>query len=119
MVIPVRQDTPYYHMIDEEDYEAFVWIKDNVGKGYSIAILYPWKATAFTAITGKNIYSRIHNYPTERDKKAKAFLDDGCTDTNFLRKNGVSIVYSQKECDNPDLVEVRENVYLLKKEGTP
>jgi len=24
---------------------------------------------------------------------------------------------SPKECDNPDLVEVRENVYLLKKEG--
>jgi len=119
MVIPVRQDTPYYHMIDEEDYEAFVWIKDNVGKGYSIAILDPWKATAFAAITEKEIYTRIHNYPTDRDKKANAFLDDGCTDTNFLRKNGVSIVYSQKECDNPDLVEVRENVYLLKKEGTP
>jgi len=117
MVIPLRQDTPYYYMIDEADYEAFVWIKDNVGKGYGIAILDPWKATAFTAITGKNIYSRIHNYPTDRDERANAFLDDGCTDTAFLRKNGVSIVYSQKECDNPDLVEVRENVYLLKKEG--
>ena len=119
MVIPVRQDTPYYHMIDEEDYEAFVWIKDNVGKGYDKAILDPWKATAFAAITGKEIYTRIHDYPTAKDEGAYTFLEDGCTSTNFLRKTGVSIVYSRVGCDNPDLVEVRKNVYLLKKEGTP
>ena len=71
---------------------------------------------AFLAITGKDIYSRIHAYPTDKDERAYTFLNNGCTDTAFLRENGISIVYSQQGCNNPDLVEVRENVYLLKKE---
>ena len=117
MVIPVRQDTPYYHMIDREDYEAFVWIKDNVSEGYGRAVLDPWKATAFAAITEKDIYTRIHSYPTAKDERVYTFLNNGCTDTAFLRGYGISIVYSRQACNNPDLVEVRKNVYLLKKEG--
>jgi len=114
MVIPIRQDIPYYHMIDEKDYEAFVWIKDNVSKDYDNAILDPWKATAFTAITEKTVYTRIHVAPGAKDEKARAFLKDGCTNTAFLIENGISIVYTRQSCDNPELVEVRKNVYLLK-----
>ncbi|MBA7689479.1 hypothetical protein ES703_97986 [subsurface metagenome] len=46
-----------------------------------------------------------------------AFLIGGCVDTAFLSENGISIVYSQGEYNNPDLVEVRENVYLLEDAG--
>ena len=113
--IPDRQETPYYHMIDEEDYRAFVWIAENVDKDYAKAILDPWKATAFSAIAGKNIYTRIHAYPEPRDEEAREFLDEGCSDTAFLRGNGISIIYTRGECQNPDLTEVRENIYLLKK----
>ncbi|MFQ6122503.1 MAG: hypothetical protein ACE5LA_05525 [Dehalococcoidales bacterium] len=112
--IPDRQDTPYYHMIDEEDYQAFVWIKENVDKDYEKAILDPWKATAFTAITGRNIYTRIHAFPEPSDEEAREFLQRGCSDTTFLREKGISIIYTRGECRNPDLIEVRENVYLLK-----
>jgi len=112
--IPDRQDTPYYYMIDGQDYEAFAWIRDNVNENYEKAILDPWKATAFTAITQKKIYTRIHAYPEANDTKAYEFLRGGSTDTAFLRENGISIVYSQWSCDNPDLVEVRKNIYLLK-----
>ena len=118
MVIPDRQNTPYYLMIDSEDYKAFVWIRDNVSEDYEKAILDPWKATAFTAITQKNIYTRIHAYPMPSDEEAYEFLRTGSTDTAFLRENGISIVYSQWSCDNPDLVEVRKNVYLLEEAGT-
>ncbi len=116
--IPVRQSLPYYHMIDKQDYEAFTWIRDNVSDDYEKAILDPWKATAFTAITGKPIYTRIHAYPKSNDMEAYKFLQDGCNDTAFARENGISIVYSQGGCSNPDLVEVRENVYLLKEAET-
>ena len=115
LYIPDRQDTPYDHMIDEDDYQAFVWIRDNVNKDYERAVLDPWKATAFTAITQKNVYTRIHEYPKIRDEKAYEFLRAGCTDTTFLRDNKISIVYSQWDCSNPDLVEVRRNVYILRK----
>lgn len=114
--IPVLQNSLYYHMIDDEDYAAFVWIKENVNGSYARAILDPWKGTAFTAITGKYIYTRIHCYPQSPDEKASAFLGDNCSDTSFLRENGISIVYTTGECNNPDLMEVRKNVYLLGEE---
>lgn len=111
--IPERQDTPYYHMISQEDYEAFTWIRNNVSDDYDKAILNPWEATAFTAVTGKKTYSRTHTFTTERDIKAQGFLIGGCSDTAFMIENGISLVYSEFPCNNTDLVEVRENVYLL------
>ena len=112
--IPSRLDEPYYHMIDHADYEAFVWIKENVGDDYEKAILDPWKATAFTAITGKHIHTRIHFSARDKDREAYAFLKSGCVDTTFLNENGITIVYNRAVCSNPNLVEVRKNVYLLK-----
>jgi len=114
LCIPARQSIHYYHMIDKQDYEAFVWIKDNVSDDYEKAILDPWKATAFAAISGKHIYTRIHTAPKSSDRQASEFLRDGCTDTGFLRENGISIVYTRAPCQNPDLVKVRKNIYLLK-----
>ena len=113
IAIPARQNIPYYHMIGQDDYEAFTWIKDNVGNEYDKAILNPWEATSFTAITGKTTYSRTHTFTTEKDKQAQRFLIEGCVDTAFMKENGISLVYSEFPCNNPDLVEVRENVYLL------
>ncbi|GAI93906.1 unnamed protein product [marine sediment metagenome] len=112
--IPDRQDTPYYYMIDSEDYEAFAWIRDNVKEGYEKAVLDPWKATAFKAITGKNVYTRIHAFPRPSDEEASKFLEEGSSDTTFLRENGISIIYTEGEVHNPDLIEVGENIYLLK-----
>ncbi len=115
IAIPARQDTAYYYMIDDYDYEAFTWINDNVAKEYEKAILDPWKATAFVAITERQVFTRIHTYPKPSDEQAHSFLEDGCTDTEFLVNNNISIIYTRSSCQNPDLVEVRENIYLLKK----
>jgi len=117
MGIPARQRIPYYYMIDSEDYNAFVWIRDNVDESYEMAILDPWKATAFVAVTEKYVYTRIHMAPQAKDNEAQAFLRDGCRDTTFLRENGISIVYTQSPCNNPDLTEVRKNVYLVKEKN--
>lgn len=112
--IPARQGIPYYHMINSYDYEAFTWIGENVSDDYGKAVLDPWKATAFAAITGKKVFTRIHAYPRPRDNKAYAFLRAGCRDTAFLKDNGITIVYTRGSCDNPDLTPVREGIYLLK-----
>lgn len=103
-------------MIETEDYEAFIWIRDNVDDRYQKAILDPWKGTPFTAITGKYVYTRIHMGPDDITREADDYLAGGCKDTDFLRKNGISIVYTQQECSNPDLVEVNKWVYLLKEQ---
>ena len=112
--IPNRLNETYYHMISEQDYEAFVWIKENVGEGYEKAILDPWKATAFTAIAGKKVYGRTQRYPGKRAERATEFLEERCQDTEFLRENGITIVYYLFACDNSDLIELRPHVYILK-----
>ena len=114
LCIPARQSTHYYHMIDKQDYEAFVWIKDNVNDDYEKAILDPWKATVFAAVTERKVFTRIHKYPEPIDNQAYDFLRGDCSDTTFLTNNGISIVYTRSPCQNPDLTEVKENVYLLK-----
>jgi len=125
ITIPDRLDTTYYYMIDSEDYQAFVWIKDNINEDYETAILDPWKGTAFTAIAEKHVYTKIHMAPFPKDNEAYAFLNGGSTDTTFLRESGISIIYTrvyegpqkgniEYSPDNPDLVEVAKNIYLLK-----
>ena len=85
-----------------------------------------WKATAFVATTGKHVYTRIHMAPKDIDKEAYAFLRGGSSNTTFLRENGISVIYTrvfesgqggntEYSVDNPDLVEVRKDVYLLQK----
>lgn len=115
--IPARQHFPYYHMINSDDYETFIWIKENTDSSNDKTILDPWKGTAFTAITGKMVYTWIGDQPKASDIEAYGFLDGGCKDTAFLRRNGISIVYTQSGVQNPDLIEVRKNVYILKEAG--
>lgn len=123
--IPHRLATQYYYMIDKEDYQAFIWIKDNIGDSYERAVLDPWKATAFSAITGKVVFTRIHVAPTPKDGDAYAFIMSGSSNNDFLKEKKVSIIYTriydgnQKQnfdfpASNPDLVEVYKNVYLVK-----
>ncbi|MFA5309411.1 MAG: hypothetical protein WC370_08025 [Dehalococcoidales bacterium] len=112
--IPDHRQQPYYHMIDDTDYQAFVWIKDNLGPEYRKAAVDPWKATAFIAVTGKLVFSRIHEAATPNDEAVAAFLAGGCVDTKFLIDYKMSFVYTRGPCNNPDLVEVRDYVYVLK-----
>jgi hypothetical protein len=114
IAIPQRQDTNYYQMIDREDYLAFTWVRENLGDSYPRAVLDPWKATAFAAITQKAIYTRIHAYPGPEDKEVYEFLEKGSEDTGFLRQNDIGIVYSRSPVTNPDLEEVREFVYVMR-----
>ncbi len=115
IAIPARQNTIYYEMIDREDAQAFSWIQKNVPADYRKAILDPWEATAFTALTRKNIYTKIHATVTISDKQAEDFLKNACSDTAFLQNNGISIVYTTGPVSNQNLEEVRRGVYLLKK----
>ena len=94
MAIPARQNTRYYHMIDQQDYQAFVWIRDNIGDSYKKAIVDPQKGIPFMAITEKEVYSAIKAYPKPCDKAASPFLRDGSSNTAVLQGNGISIFYS-------------------------
>ncbi len=110
--IPNRLNASYYHMIDKEDYRAFTWIGEHLNEDYQLAILDPWKATAFTAITQKYVYRRIFIYIEPIDRMVYLFLNEGCRDTSFLKYSGISVLYNQGHCNNTSLIEVRKHVYL-------
>jgi hypothetical protein len=105
--------TPYYRIIDDREYQDFTWIRDNLeGK----AVLDPWKAIAFTAIAEKPVYSRVFPGPSrmhdQRNNEIRRFFAEGCVDTEFLRKNRISIVYAYNPCSNQHLKELRERIYI-------
>ncbi len=114
MVIPDRQAISYYHKIDDNDYDAFVWINEYLGNEYKKAILDPVQAIPFVAITGKEVHSTMRSRVDSKARETYQFLKSDCTDTDFLKKNDISIVYNRNECNNPDLVEMKEDVYVLK-----
>jgi hypothetical protein len=118
-IVPQRQSTPYYKMIDERDYQVFCWIRENYGGQKLKALLDPWKGTAFTAVNGLGVTSRIIMAPTEIDNEIYEFLDNECRNTKFLIDHDVSLVYTRQSCFNPDLVKVYDNVYIVTDNLTP
>jgi hypothetical protein len=107
-----RLNTPYYHMIDDQDYSAFTWIQSYLDGKNEKGILDPWKATAFSAVTGFPAYSRIEVAAGNEANRTATFLTEGAQDTNFLVNNKVSVVYSPSGSNNPDLIEVRNDVFI-------
>jgi hypothetical protein len=115
IAIPTRLNANYYYMIDDKDYQAFEWMASSIPADNKKALVDPWKATAFVAITGKTVYTRMQSTISSSDRKAYDFLKNGCSDTDFLKIAGVSFVYTDEAVSNSDLIEVRKNVYLLRK----
>jgi hypothetical protein len=115
-VVPQRQSTPYYKMIDNSDYQAFCRIRKHYGDRNIKALVDPWKGTAFTAVTGLRVTSRIIMAPTETDYGIYEFLDNECQNTGFLVDNDVSLIYTRQSCSNPDLLEVHDHVYIVRKD---
>lgn len=116
--VPAHLDIPYYQMIDEEDYETFTWIRDNIddyrdgNHSYDKAAVHPFMASPFSAVTRLYMVSSsmhpIYGYSlhTEMEK----FLSEKCVDTSFLKKYKISVVYGS--CNNDNLTMVYPNVYL-------
>ncbi len=109
--------TPYYHLINDKDYENFLWIKEN-SEPNAIVLLDPWKARAFPAIAERKVYAVMPFGPNKEYLKlvenAYRFFAQKCTNTTFLIENNISIIYSPVKCQNDDLIEVKENIYILK-----
>lgn len=111
-VIPGRVSYNYYRMIEKDDYNAFHWISMNCDDDYDLALLDPWKATAFTAITGKHVCRRIKEYRTAIDTIIEQYLYSNCQRKEVLTGGGVSLVYNNDSCENTALAHVRNHVYL-------
>lgn len=115
-VVYLRESYPYYHLINQQDYDEFLWIKENAPNRK--AIMDPWKAIAFPPVAERLVYSRIPQGPstfyTDRNWLVWHFFNDRCNDTDFLIRNNISLIYSPVECNNTDLVNLRDSIYIIK-----
>jgi len=105
----------YYHVVDVPTYYDFKWIGEELPQD-SIALLNPYVAWAFVPISGGQYVYTAKAYPwgVEESREITAFLREGATDTGYIRERKVSIIYSPFPLKNPDLVEVRDGVYILR-----
>ncbi|MCK4348691.1 MAG: hypothetical protein KAW47_08750 [Thermoplasmatales archaeon] len=118
-VVPAHMDIPYYQMIDEEDYETFTWIEENIDSfrdenhSYDRGAVNPFYASPFSAVTGLYTVSSImcplygYNLHGEMEK----FLNEKCVDTSFMDQHKISVVYTTS-CNNSNLTMIYPNVYL-------
>ncbi len=116
LLLPKKIDSmgPIYHIINEQEYKDFTWIKDNTNKN-AIVLIDPWKADAFTPIAERAVYSRIVQGPSEKyakmNEEIAKFFSNNCTDTSFLENNNITIIYGN--CNSSDLEEIHPKVYSL------
>ena len=107
-------------MITEEEYEEFIWIKEHLDEYQNETYLYergavhPFKASPFSAITSlyivtSNMHPRIR---THLDTPMRTFLSNQCQDTSFMDRYKISVIYTPLGCNNTNLTQIHEHVYL-------
>ncbi len=106
----------YYRLMDTNTYHDFRFIEEKLDPD-SIALLDPYLAWSFVPIAHKSVYLAIA-YPFRKGEAAqiRQFLAGGARDTSWLVKRKIDIIYSPFQLQNPDLVEVYDKVYILRKE---
>ncbi len=109
--VQLQMNEDYYYILNEQEFQDFLYIKNNV-EGVKV-LLHPWEAFAFPAVAEKNVYTSFISQGSDRNEKALSFLQYGCSDTDFLIKNNIDIVYSSQCRPNEDLKEVKQNIYVL------
>ena len=117
--VPAHFDISYYQLIDEDDYETFIWIEENIDNfrdenhSYDRGAVNPFFASPFSAVTRlymvSSIMHPIHGYSlhTEMEK----FLNEKCVDTSFMDQHKISVIYTTS-CNNANLTMIHPNVYI-------
>ena len=116
--VPAHLNINYYHMINEDEYETFSWIHDNIksfrdeNHSYDRCAVDPFQASPFAAISGLYIVSSTMSpiYGYSLHAELEQFLNDKCTDTSFLQKYQISVIYSPN-CINENFTVIYPNVY--------
>jgi len=113
----------YYRIVDAPTYHDFVWIGEELPQ-YSKAVLNPYVAWTFVPISGKNAYTtKALPWGLKEATEIRNFMAAGGRDTSWLVERNLDLIYvdthyTQYHLQNPDLVEVRNKIYILRKEGS-
>ena len=116
--VPAHQNISYYQMITEQQYETFMWSNTHItdyrdaNHTYDRAAVDPFIASPFTAVTGVHTISTSMSplYGYELHTEMEKFMKEKCTNTSFLKKYNIGVVYGA--CINNNLTMIYPNVYL-------
>jgi hypothetical protein len=107
----------YYHVIDVPTYYDFVWAGEELPQS-STALLSPYDAWTFVPITGKYVYvAKAAPWGAAEAVMINRFFQGGALDTEILTERNIDLLYSPFLLQNPDLIEVRDKLYILREEG--
>lgn len=119
IAVPRNLNTDYYQLIDENDYESFLWIKGNTSLDSKV-LCDPLKARALAPVAERQVYAVMPFGPVEEKlilvNNANRFLSNNCTNTSFLIENNIDIVYTRNACQNENLTEIKDNIYIFNRE---
>jgi hypothetical protein len=113
-------NSSYYKIIDDVDYDNFIWIKENTEEDAWV-VCDPWLARALAPVAERVVYAVMPFGPNEKYlnlvNNANVFLNNGCSNTSFLINNNISVIYTRGYIvSNPYLFKVKEDIYFLKDE---
>jgi hypothetical protein len=104
----------YYHMVDVPAYCDLKWIGEEMPDG-SVALLDPYVGWAYVTISGQYVYdAQAYPWGIEEFTEVNQFFATGAADTEYIRERNVNILYTLLPLSNPDLVEVRDGLYILR-----
>jgi hypothetical protein len=104
----------YYHVVDVPTYYDFNWIGGELPRD-SVALLNPYVGWAYVTISGQYAYtSQAYPWGVEEANEISHFFMTGATDTEYLKERNVTILWDPFPVNNPDLVEVRQGLYILR-----
>ncbi len=107
----------YYRIIDVPTYYDFVWAGEELPQS-SNALLIPSVAWTFVPISGKYVFTaQAAPWGKEELTMIYRLFKSGAPDTSQLVTMNVDLLYSPLPLNNPDLVEVRDKLYILREEG--
>ena len=105
----------YYRIIDVPTYHDFKWMGEELPRD-SILLLNPYVAWAYVPISGGQYTYTAKAAPwgIGQAQNITGFFMAGATDTEYIRERNVNVLYTQFPLENPDLIEVRDGVYILR-----
>jgi len=105
----------YYHVVNTPTYHDFKWIGEELPQD-SVVLLNPYVGWSLVPISGGQYVYTAQAYPwgVEEAIEIDQFFRAGAPDTEYIRERNANVLYSPFPLNNPDLVEVREGVYILR-----
>ncbi len=112
--LPKHSPYQYYQIMNDDDYENFVWMKENIPKNSTI-LSDSWKSKGLAIFAERNVYSYFPTGPGKMLSYCELgdkFLADKCNNTEFLLNNSINYIYSCN-CENENLTEMKKCIFKI------